>query len=330
MSFTSFAHGRTLIPGLTICSIVAVSARFLSEHYDAPQMLFALLLGLSLNFLLEGDKAAPGVIFSSQTVLKYGVAMLGFRITMSDVSALGWQLMTATVFTVAMTVAVGVAIAILFKRHLQFGLLTGGAVAICGASAALAISAILPNSPTRERDTAFTVMSVTALSTFAMILYPIAAQLFGFSDHKAGILLGLTIHDVAQVVGAGYSMSEEAGNIATVVKLYRVAMLVPVVMALSIALGRADKKRRAVSMPPFLYGFCIAVALNSFGILPAHVADTFVALSNWLLVVGIVGIGIKTSLKSLMEVGSTALLIVSLETAFLFALVSVGLFWMQP
>lgn len=330
MSFTFFAHGRTLVPGLTICLIVAASARFLSEHYDAPQMLFALLLGLSLNFLLEGDKAAPGIMFSSQSVLKCGVALLGFRITMSDVSALGWPLMSVTVLTVSMTIAVGVAISFLFKRHLQFGLLTGGAVAICGASAALAISAVLPNSTTRERDTAFTVVSVTALSTFAMILYPIAAQLFDFSDRQAGILLGLTIHDVAQVVGAGYSMSEETGNIATVVKLFRVAMLVPVVMAMSIAFGRAKKQKRAVAMPPFLYGFCIAAALNSFGVLPATVTETFVALSNWLLVVGIVGIGIKTSLKSLMEVGSTALLIVSLETGFLFALVSLGLFWVQP
>lgn len=143
-------------------------------------MLFALLLGLSLHFLLGSVKAAPGIVFSSQMILICDVALLGFRITMTDLNDLGWPLMTATIAIVAISIAVGIALSFALVRRQQFGRLTGGSVAICGAFAALAISAVLLNSPTRERDTAFTVVSVTALSTFAMILYPIAAQFFNF------------------------------------------------------------------------------------------------------------------------------------------------------
>ena len=100
-----------------------------------------------------------------------------------------------------------------------FGVLSGGAVAICGASAALAIASVLPRNDTRERDTILTVVSVTALSTLAMILYPVFATSIGLDHKQAGIFIGGTIHDVAQVVGAGYTISNETGDIATYVKL---------------------------------------------------------------------------------------------------------------
>jgi uncharacterized membrane protein YadS len=107
----------------------------------------------------------------------------------------------------------------------SFGILSAGAVAICGASAALAISSVLPKGENSERDTVFTVISVTALSTIAMIAYPVIIALFHLDHVAIGVFLGGTIHDVAQVVGAGFSVSEETGNVATFTKLLRVAML---------------------------------------------------------------------------------------------------------
>src|SRR5438034_1244912 len=110
-----------------------------------------------------------------------------------------------------------------------FGLLTGGAVGICGASAALALSAAFPQHPNKERATLFTVIGVSTLSTLAMVLYPLVVRLLELDALNAGFFLGGTIHDVAQVVGAGYSMGQETGDASTVVKLMRVAMLVPVI-----------------------------------------------------------------------------------------------------
>ena len=134
------------------------------------------------------------------------------------------------------------------------GILTGGAVAICGASAALAISSILPKSGSRERDTIFTVIAVTTFSTIAMIVYPVIVTFIGLDDRAAGVFLGGTIHDVAQVVGAGYSISEEVGDLSTIIKLFRVSMLVPVVLLLTLMFRAKTTEARGFFIPPFVSG----------------------------------------------------------------------------
>ena len=137
-----------------------------------------------------------------------------------------------------------------------FGLLSGGATAICGASAAMALAAALPNRPTKERATPFTVIGVSALSTLAMIVYPMLAQAIGLDPRAAGVFLGATIHDVAQVVGADYSLSQETGDVATVVKLMRVAMLVPVIV-FAVLLSRRQAGETLGPRPPLLPGFAV-------------------------------------------------------------------------
>lgn len=221
---------RELAPGFMVSLIVAAAATFLSEHYGAPVMLFALLLGMALNFLSADGKCKAGIEFTARTVLRIGVALLGMRITLEQIAGLGWKPVALVVILVAVTISVSVVAARALGFQRLFGMLTGGATAICGASAALALSAALPNHPQKERATLFTVIGVSALSTVAMILYPMIANWFGLSPQDAGVFLGATIHDVAQVVGAGYSMSPETGDTATVVKLMRVAMLLPVIV----------------------------------------------------------------------------------------------------
>jgi len=171
--FRSLEDPKALLPGLTICIIVAFAARFLADHYNAPTMLFALLLGLSLHHLAEDDKTLPGITFAASDLLKCGVALLGLRLTFTDIGSLGLHTVLLVVCGVTLTIAVGVILSYMLGRKLKFGVLTGGAVGICGASAALAIASILPKSETRDRDLAFTVVAVTTLSTVAMIVYPI-------------------------------------------------------------------------------------------------------------------------------------------------------------
>ena len=148
--------------------------------------------------------------------------------------------------SVALTIGVSMLAARLLGFQTLFGLLSGGATAICGASAAMALAAALPNHPMKERATLFTVIGVSALSTLAMIAYPMMAQAIGLDPRAAGMFLGATIHDVAQVVGAGYSMSQQTGDVATVVKLMRVAMLLPVIVfAVLLSRRQAARRRRA-------------------------------------------------------------------------------------
>ncbi|NBT52267.1 MAG: putative sulfate exporter family transporter, partial [Marivivens sp.] len=148
---------RALFPGFMVSVLVAATAQFLSEHYGAPAMLLALLLGLALNFLSEeGTKTAAGIAVTSKTVLRVGVALLGARISVDMLSDLGFDLIALVVGGVIST--------IFFGQSRSFSFLTAGSVAICGASAAMAIAAILPNHEKSERDLAFTVISVTLLS----------------------------------------------------------------------------------------------------------------------------------------------------------------------
>jgi uncharacterized integral membrane protein (TIGR00698 family) len=308
-----------LAPGVAIALTVAAAAGFLSEHYGAPVMLFALLIGMAFNFLAVEGPCVAGIAFASRTILRAGVALLGLRITFGDISALGFGVVLAVVGLIALTIATGFAAARLFGRKWRFALLTGGSVAICGASAALALAAIIPPNDKLERNTLFTVVGVTTLSTIAMIAYPILFTALGLDDAESGFLIGATIHDVAQVVGAGYSISDEAGEIATIVKLLRVALL-PVVLLIVIAFLRSGSRGRArPNVPGFVVAFAALVAVNSFGLVPQIAAETLSDISRWMLVTAISALGMKTTLKAMTEVGAGHVGIVVIETLVLLA-----------
>ncbi len=310
---------KTKLPGLTCSAVVAIAALFLSEHYGASAMLFALLLGMALNFLSQEGKCVAGIQFAASTVLRIGVALLGLRITFHEIAALGLNTVLMVVAGVVLTILFGWVFVRFTSAQTRFGILTGGAVAICGASAALAIAAVLPRGEHHERDTTFTVIGVTALSTIAMVMYPIIGGALGFNPHQAGIFLGGTIHDVAQVVGAGYSMGKEAGDTATIVKLLRVAMLLPVILVLSIVFRRqsAGKATRPPLLPWFAVAFGMLVAINSFIDIPKPALAFAGELSRFALVVAIAAIGMRTSLKELTVLGVKPVLLMVAETVFL-------------
>lgn len=325
------ATAKALFPGIAVSILVAVTAQFLAEHYGAPAMLMALLMGLALNFLAEdGTRTKAGVEYSARTVLRLGVALLGARISIDMLTDLGGMMILLVISGVVATILFGMVAARFFGRGWRMALLSGGAVAICGASAAMAIAAVLPKTVNSERNLAFTVMAVTVLSTVAMIAYPPLSSWFGFTPLESGVFLGGTIHDVAQVVGAGFSISPEVGETATVVKLIRVSMLAPVVLIFSLAIraGKLDadapEGRRPPLLPSFVIWFLVLAGLNSLGVVPASVSYLAEQLSRWALLAAIAAVGIKTSLVRMMEVGGTAIGLVVVETIFLAVFVLAG------
>ncbi len=309
---------RAVAPGLAIAVTVAMAAQFVAEHYGGPVMLLALLLGMAFNFLSEPRaRTAAGIEFSSKRVLRIGVALLGLRITFDDIAALGTTPVVMVVAGVGGTIALGLLLAMLLRLPKAFGVLTAGATAICGASAALAISAVLPKRPGLERDTVFTVVAVTGLSTLAMIVYPLLVSTFAMDDTTAGIFLGGTIHDVAQVVGAGYMVSQEAGDVATFTKLLRVSLLVPVVFLILAATHRRSASAGGTlrsTIPVFLIAFVLLVAAGSYGLVPENLREWLIGLSRGCLVTAIAALGMKTALKDLAAVGPKAIGLVVAET----------------
>ena len=324
------ARGRTLFPGVLASLVVAAAATFLSQHYGAPVMLFALLLGMAMNFLSTQDQCRPGVEFAARSILRIGVALLGARITLGQIVSLGWRPVALIVVTVAITILASMAAARALGFRRLFGLLTGGATAICGASAALALAAALPAHENKERATLFTVIGVSTLSTFAMIAYPMIVHALELGPQAAGVFLGATIHDVAQVVGAGYAVSRETGDVATVVKLMRVAMLLPVIVCAAMitrAQGSAEEGRRPPLLPWFAVAFIVLVAINSTGWVAPAVQRVGADLSRWCLVTAIAAIGMKTELKQLASVGVRPVALMIGETVFLALLVLALMRW---
>ena len=312
---------------MLVSVIIAIAATFLSDHYGGPVMLFALLLGMAFYFLSQEGRCIAGIELASKRILRIAVGLLGAQITIGEIMHLGITPVVMVVVAVLLTIGFGVVGARAFGLSRPFGLLTAGAVAICGASAALAISSVLPKGESHERDTVFTVIGVTTLSTMAMIIYPVVIAFFHLDHAAIGIFLGGTIHDVAQVVGAGFSVSQETGTVATFTKLLRVAMLVPVVMSLTFIFRAHNVSAAGRRLPGFLVVFVLLVLINSTGVIPPVVLDVLKSVSRWCLVTAIAALGMKTSLKAMAAVGWKAIALIVSETVFLAVLVLAVVVW---
>ena len=315
-----------LWPGVAVAVLVALAAQFVAEHYGAPAMLMALLFGIALNFLGEPGPSAAGIAFSARSVLRFGVAILGARISVEMLTSLGWGMIALLIGATLATLVFGVALARLMGIGPRFAILTAGAVAICGASAAMAIAAVLPRDDRSERNLLFTVLGVTVLSTVAMILYPILTRALGFDDVTAGAFIGATVHDVAQVVGAGFSVSDTAGETSTLVKLIRVSMLAPIVVVIALWWRAPDTAgARPPIFPGFVLGFLALGTLNSLGLIPPAVGLFLAHLSSWALLTAIAAVGMKTDLRNVLQVGGRAIALIVLETLFLAGVVLAGI-----
>lgn len=315
-------------PGLLLAGIIAIASAFIAENRGGPTLLYALLLGMALNTIVAEGAARPGVDFAARRVLRVGVALLGARITAEQIGGLGWYSGGMIFVGVLATIAFGVAVARLFGLSHRLGALTGGATAICGASAAIALASVLPQDEKSERELLFTVAGITALSTAAMVLYPIIVSVAGLDPRQAGIFLGGTIHDVAQVVGAGYSVSPEVGDVAVLAKMLRVALLLPIVTALSLAMRRRSQRSDARSgeplLPVFLVAFAAFVLAGSLGLIPQRVGNVLNEVSRGCLVLAIAAVGLKTTPLAMKQVGARAFILLGVEAVFLAGLVLIG------
>lgn len=280
-----------IAPGAAVTVTAAVLSWGLSNLIHAPAMLLALLLGMGLNPLLARQQAFTlGLTFSGRTILRLGVILLGARVTIGEIASLGAPTLALAAGAAIVTIAGGWLLGRAIGLRSDHAVLSAGAVAICGASAALAISAVLPRRAESDRNTMLTIIGVTALSTVAMVIYPSIAQGLGLDERTAGVFLGASIHDVAQVVGAGFMISENAAEVATIVKLTRVACLAPMVLVLGL-LWRTQQtgsaRTKSWPIPGFLLGFLALMSVASLGIAPREALTAAVNASQWCLLAAV-------------------------------------------
>ncbi len=304
-------------PGLALAAITAalgwLGATALSAasggRLALPAMVAALFVGMALHGVANRPAFQPGLTLSTKALLRVSVALLGLRLSIGDIVGLGLGPAAFAILLIAATLASGFAFARAFGRDPVYGALAGAANAVCGASATLATAAVLPQTRDKAADVAFAVVMANVVSTLAMLAYPLLCAGLGMDARQTGLALGLTIQDMAQVVGAGYAVSPETGDAAVVVKLFRVLLLAPVVIVVGRLFAQRGAAGAAPPWPLFAFAFIALALVNSIAPstplagLYATLRDVLLALAQGGLMLAIAALGLATSVKGLAAAG---------------------------
>lgn len=298
-------------PGVLLAGVVSLAATFAAQLSGGAPLVYALVLGVALHWAAEDARAQPGLAWAAGPLLRLGVGLLGVRLSVQHVSALGVAPLLLTAGAVVSTLVMGLIGARWLRLPWQLGLLAGGANAICGASATLALATVLPrHDPHLPRQTVVVAASATTLSTLAMLLYPLVSRAMGLDDLQTGIFLGGSIQDVAQVVAAGYAHSQRAGDAAITLKLARVALLGPLVALAAMGVRTWQVRQasgiapaRVVWIPPFVWLFFGLLALNSSGWVSPAAQGSLTMASQACVIVAIAALGMRLSVRELVRAG---------------------------
>ena len=316
------------VPGLAICAIASAAAAWLAQNYGVPIILAGLLLGLALNFAAGDARTHEGLDATSRHGLRAGIVLLGLQVTLMQIAGMGAVPFLGLALVMAAALLAALAAARATGQSPAVGLLAGGSTAICGASAALALYGAIGRERIEQAQFTLTLVILAAASAIALVTYPPLARMLGFSDAQAGFLVGASVHDVAQAIGAGFAVSDAAGAQATVVKLTRVALLAPLVTLAALWIARAQPVTatgNAALLPGFILAFLALVVVNSLVTLPPVVAATALTLSKTLLLLAVTATAMRTRTDLLLELGWRAVMpvlaatIASLGVALAFA-----------
>ncbi len=319
------SHVRRIAPGLTLAVAIAAAAIATERLTGWPAMLFALAFGMAAHRLTRAPRVAAGVTFASKSILRLGVVLIGAGVTAGEIRALGAGAVVTAAASTAITLTLGWTIARWCGLSRGHAVLSAGATAICGASAALAIAAVLPRERAHERNLILTIAGVTAMSTLVMVVYPAIALKAGFDARQAGVFLGASIHDVAQVMGAGFILGPDVAETAGVTKLARVALLAPAVVFIAWRMRRSDPAQTTPApLPLFLLGFAALVLANSLGLIPAAAQELLVQASRVCLVIAVAAIGLKAAPGALIAAGPRPALAMTLQTGLIAIIAFIG------
>lgn len=330
---TTPARAIALASGLGLVAAATLICLTAARLTGLPAPVLAVAAGLALTPL--AGRLAEAFQLCAKPGLKLGVAMMGAQVAWAEVAALGWQVAAASGAVVAVSLAGGAVVGLALGLPLVEALIAACAVSICGASAAMAAASALPQTADSRRTTALVVVGVNLLSTAAMALYPLIAHQLGLSDRQAGVFLGFSIHDVAQVVAAGEAVSPQAAAAAALAKLTRILWLGPAVVLIGLALAArrrdAPEAARAGLAPPlFVWGFLALLAARNLGLIPPPLVEALAQASRVLLVAGVIALTAQLSPRELLRLdprlalslGVATLLIAGLALAAALVLVA--------
>lgn len=313
-------RGYEILPGAVLAFVGAVAAhRFLGEWLPVSGLLIAILIGMAMRtFGWVPAWGETGLAWAAKFPLRLGIVLLGLQLALSDILGLGWEVLLIVVVTVTVTFSGIRLLGPLFRTDRTTAALVATGTAVCGASAVAAASAVLDRGDGKDRQerdigapTATALAVVTIWGTVAMIALPAASAALGLGERSAGIWVGASVHEVGQVVAAGGLVGATALAVATMVKLARVLLLAPAVIALRLGDAAASLRtgKRTPMMPWFVLGFLAAVALNSAADIPSETADFLSQVTTMVITFAMVGIGAAVNVRRLLRTGTPALLL---------------------
>ncbi|HYM80878.1 MAG TPA: putative sulfate exporter family transporter [Candidatus Limnocylindria bacterium] len=325
----------TRLPGLLLAALLAGATLWLAElpwvrhtlHWSP--LLIVILLGMMVRSLIPLPEAlGPGLQTAQRPILRWAVAGLGFRLSLPELWRIGPPaLVVVTVSTLA-ALWVGWWIARRLGVPYKLGLLIGVGGAICGASAVVAADSVVHG---EKRDAAVALAVITLLGTLGIVVYPALANLFAMGDFVYGVWDGASLHEMAQVVAAGFGKSEEAARVATVVKLARICLLAPAVLYLGWSLRHAHREAGHATVSPvpwFLVLFLVFAVVNSTSWLSSSALEWARRVDLWLLCVGMAGVGLQTGFWDLRAAGLRPIAAGALQWVFLAVLSFVLAKWL--
>ena len=310
---------RRHVPGLLLAAGIALVALGLGHWLPLiGGPVFGIVLGILVrNLLVPGEAYAPGLQFAGKQVLQWSIIALGFGLSLVQVAKTGLESLSVTLVTMSMAFLIAWLLGRALGVHDKLKILIGVGTAICGGSA---IAAVTPIIKPDEHDTAFAISTIFLFNLVAVLLFPLLGHLLHLSDLGFGLWAGTAINDTSSVVAAGYSYSKAAGDYATIVKLTRATLIIPICLALAFAVAWREKRklkqngarsdfRLGKIFPWFILWFLVASALRTAGLVPVALQPAIHAAAEFLIIVALTAIGLSADLRKMAATGIRPILL---------------------
>ncbi len=305
---------NNLLPGCLLCLLVGAAAWVMANYIPTVGKLiggpvFAILLGMILAFWKRPSAMDAGITFCSKKILQYSIIFIGFGMNIRTVLATGGQSLAVMLCTIAASLLTAFLMGRVLKVPSNTATLIGVGTSICGGSA---IAATAPVIEADDREVAYSISTIFLFNILAVFIFPALGRVFHMTDTGFGIWAGTAINDTSSVVAAGFAFSDAAGELATIVKLTRTLMIIPITLALTLyrTWKRKQQGTAAASnysivkiFPWFVLGFLLTAILNSTGWIPSAASSWLNELGKFGIMVAMAGIGLNTNLKSLVKNG---------------------------
>ncbi len=303
--------------GLLLCFIIAIPAWLLGRAVPIiGGPVFGILFGIIIALFKRPDYLEAGIKFTSKKILQWSIILLGFEMNLFNVIKVGGQSLAVMVFTLSASFITAYFVGKAMKIDGKTTCLIGVGTSICGGSA---IAATAPVIRANDEEVAQAISTIFLFNIIAVFIFPPLGHLIGLSDTGFGMWAGTAINDTSSVVAAGASWSSAAGNntalaFATIVKLTRTLMIVPITLVLAVYTTRKVMKEQGTDtegrnysikkiFPWFVLGFVLTAIINTFVALPEGLPETLVMIGKFMIVMAMTAIGLNTDLKKLLTNG---------------------------